>query len=286
MMLPLLLAIAACLPVEGDRILMGDLASALPAFSGLPADESIGFAPAPGAQRRFSPGELDRLAARKGIAVETEPVCFERKMEVLTEEKILDALRESLPDGAQLRLIEFSQGSVPKGALEFPRTGLTAARPGLPRGAVIWRGRVKYSARQSVSVWAKVAVWIARPSVMAIHDLPAGKPIQADQIRIETIDAGPFTGSMPVSKDEMAGLAPRRPIRAGQVISRAILEAPAEVTRGEMVGVEAHYGAAFLKSEARAEASGRVGDSVAVRNVESGRTFRAHVLRKGWVAVE
>jgi len=36
----------------------------------------------------------------------------------------------------------------------------------------------------------------------------------------------------------------------------------------------------------RAEASGKVGDLIPVRNVESGKTFRARVVRKGWVAVE
>jgi flagella basal body P-ring formation protein FlgA len=56
--------------------------------------------------------------------------------------------------------------------------------------------------------------------------------------------------------------------------------------RGEMVGVDARYGAAFLTYEVRAEASGHVGEAVAVRNVESGKIFRATVIRKGWVAVE
>ena len=53
-----------------------------------------------------------------------------------------------------------------------------------------------------------------------------------------------------------------------------------------MVGIEAHVGAASLKFEVRAEASGRAGDFVPVRNVDSGKTFRARVVRKGWVAVE
>jgi flagella basal body P-ring formation protein FlgA len=56
--------------------------------------------------------------------------------------------------------------------------------------------------------------------------------------------------------------------------------------RQATVGIEAHAGAAFLKYEVRAEASGRVGDSIQVRNLESGKTFRARVVRKGWVAVE
>ena len=53
-----------------------------------------------------------------------------------------------------------------------------------------------------------------------------------------------------------------------------------------MVGLEAHIGGAFLKSKVRAEGSGRAGDAISVRNVESGKVFQARIIRKDWVAVE
>ena len=285
-MMALLLAVSACLPVEGDQILMRDLATAVVAFAGQDPDEALGFTPAPGTQRRFSAGELDRLATRKGIAAGMESVCFERKLETLTQEQILAGLREALPEKAQIELIEFSQTRVPKGRIEFARSGLTPARASSPRDAVIWRGRVRYSAANSVQVWARVRVWISRSPVIAVQDLPIGKPIQVDQIRIENVDSAPFGDSAPLALQDVAGLAPRHAIRSGQAISRADLTAPIDVTRGDTVGIEAHSGAAFLKYEVRAEASGRVGDSIQVRNLESGKTFRARVVRKGWVAVE
>jgi flagella basal body P-ring formation protein FlgA len=285
-MLALLFAISACLPVEGDRILMGDLAVAIPAFLTLDAEETIGFTPAPGSQRRFSPGELDRLAARKGITVATQPVCFERTLETLTKEQVITALHESLPEGAQMELLDFSRTRIPKGTLEFLRAGLAAAPPKWLRAPVIWTGRVKYTATRSLLVWAKVSVWISRSSAVAVTDLPAGKPILASQVRMESADAGPFSESIPASLEDIVGLAPRRAIRAGQLVSRSILDAATDVTRGEMVAVEAHYGAASLRFEARAESPGRAGDRIQVRNLDSGKTFRARVVRKGLVAVE
>jgi len=185
-----------------------------------------------------------------------------------------------------MELIEFSQTRIPKGAIEFPRSGLTQPRPTGPLEPVIWTGRVKYTATQRVAIWAKVRAWISRPAAIAAQDLPAGKPIQSHQFGMESADTGPFSDSAPISADQVAGFAPRRSIRAGQSIPRSILEAPIEVARSEMAGVEAHYGAAFLKFEARAETSGRVGDAIQMRNVESGKTFRARVIRKGWVAVD
>jgi flagella basal body P-ring formation protein FlgA len=280
------LAIGACLPADGDRILMRDLAAAFPAFASADGEQSIGFTPAPGAERRFSAGDLIRLAARYGVTLEPRPVCFARRLEALTEDRLLAALREELPPEAQIEVVDFSRVSVPQGRIEFSREGLSTSPVVAAREPVIWRGRVKYAPTQSVPVWVKARVWVSRSGVIAAQDLPAGKPIESAWIRLGNLEATPFSEGGATSPGEVTGLAPRRAIRAGQAIPLSILEAPAEVIRGEMVGVEARYGAAFLKYEGRAEASGHVGETVGVRNVESGKTFRAKVIRKGWVAVE
>jgi flagella basal body P-ring formation protein FlgA len=282
----LTLAAGACLAIDGDRILMSDLAAAIPAFSAAEGSESIGFAPFPGSQRRFSAGEVSRLAAGRKIATEPEPVCFERKLETLTPERLLAALREALPANAQVELIDFSHVRIPHGRLEFPGDGFVSRPGGSPHGAAIWRGRVKYAVAQSIPVWALTRVWVSRTAVVAARDLPPERPIEAGDTHVMTVDIGPFSEVPLSSPEEVAGLAPRRMIRAGQPIPRSLLETPPEVSRGEMVGIEARYGAAFLKFEVHAEASGRVGDSIQVRNVESGKIFRARVVRKGWVAVE
>jgi flagella basal body P-ring formation protein FlgA len=280
------LAIGACWPVDGDRILVRDLAAAIPAFSSADGEQSIGLTPAPGAQRRFSAGDLIRLAALYGISAEPTPVCFARKLEALTKDRLLAALREALPPEAQVEIVDFSRVSVPQGQLEFSRQGLSTAPLFSAREPVIWRGRAKYAPAQSVPVWVKARLWVSRSGLIAVRDLPAGKPIEPAGIRLGDLEATPFSECAAASPGEVAGLAPRRLIRAGQAIPLSILEAPADVMRGEMVGVEAHSGTAFLKYEVRAEASGRVGEAVEVRNVESGKTFRAKVIRRGWVAVD
>jgi flagella basal body P-ring formation protein FlgA len=280
------LAMSVCLPVDGDRILMRDLAAAIPAFSGADGELSIGFTPAPGVERRFSAGDLMRLAMRYGVTTEPTPVCFARKLEALTKERLLAALREALPSQAQVEVVDFSRVSIPQGQIEFSPEGLSTAPLVSAREPVIWRGRVKYAPTQSVPVWVKARVWVSRSAVIAAQDLPAGKPIEPAGIRVGNLEAAPFSEAGAASPAEVTGLAPRLPIRAGHAIPFSVLGAPLEVMRGEMVGVEARYGAAFLKYEVRAEASGHVGEMVGVRNVESGKTFRAKVIRKGWVAVE
>jgi flagella basal body P-ring formation protein FlgA len=285
-MLALLIAAGACVPLSGDRILMGDLAAAVPAFKTLDAQEAIGYTPAPGAIRRFPAGELDRLAERHGIASRSDPVCFEREMETLTSERITGALRAVLPEGAQLELLDFSRGSVPKGTLEFLPAGLTPAPASAPRQPVLWRGRVNYGRKQSVTVWAKTRAWTAGARLIAARDLEAGKPIEPGQLRMESIEQSPFAASERVSPEAVTGLAPRRRIAAGQPVLPSALEAPADVARGAVIHVEARFGAATLQFEARAEAPGRVGDRIPLRNPQSNKTFHARVVGRNAAQVE
>jgi len=155
-LLSLLLLVAAdpaCVAVEGAHILARDVAGVEAAFAALPPEERLGFAPAPGAVRHWTAAELTRLARRHGIeATPSRGVCFGYTAAPPGEEEVMAAMRESLPD-AQIEIVELSRYKAPRGRIEFPRRGLTAA------GDVwMWRGTVRYGERRSVPVWARVKI--------------------------------------------------------------------------------------------------------------------------------
>src|SRR5205814_4782757 len=116
------LAVSACFPATGDRILMRDLTAAIPAFAVADAEQIIGFAPAPGAQRRFSAGEISRLAGSNEIAIDAAGVCFERKLTPLTKEQVMTALRASLPQAAELEPLELSHAPTPAATPQYSRS--------------------------------------------------------------------------------------------------------------------------------------------------------------------
>ena len=153
-MIPLaLLAVASCVPVDGDKILMADLARAMPQFSAAPGTEAIGLAPAPRVRRTFFWRELERLGKAHGIEVPAgAAACFEGAWETLTEARVLGALARAPHDPqASVTVLEFSRFPLPHGELEF---GPPPATDG--REPVIWRGRLNYGLRRSVTVWARV----------------------------------------------------------------------------------------------------------------------------------
>jgi hypothetical protein len=80
---------AACLPVEGERILGKDIAAANQEFRALDPAAEIGFAPRPGVTRIFQRAELATLARKFDIELKTrlESVCFVRPANAAAAQK-------------------------------------------------------------------------------------------------------------------------------------------------------------------------------------------------------
>jgi flagella basal body P-ring formation protein FlgA len=270
------LALAGCLAVDpaADQILLADLASAFPPAALLPK-EVIGFAPAPGVERRFETAELRRLAARFSLPDPEREVCVTRPAAPADPVRILAALRAALPD-ARIELLDYSRYPVPDGPFEFAPAGL--------RGA-LWSGAVRYGGRHRASIWARVAVTVTATRVVAGRNLPAGARIDAVDLRVETRDDFPVPEPMPSDLAAVAGMIPRRSIRAGEAIRSSWLAPPKAVARGETVDVEVRAGGALLRLPGQALAAGSVGQTILIRNPESNRRFPARIEAPGKVAI-
>lgn len=272
-----------CAAVEGDRILAGDLARLRPLFGALDPTVVIGYAPAPGRRRTLEPEELARLARRYQLPeTSLEGVCFERAAEVLSPERLLEAMRAALGEPeARIEIVEFSRYPVPRGELSFARNGLASPPPGRPEAPVLWRGRVLYDGRRSVGIWARVRIRVPGQWVFARRDLEPGRPIEAADLEERLVETFPARRNAVFRVADVAGATPRRRIRAGEAIEAGWLRRPPEVERGDAVTVEVASGAARLVVEARAETAGRRGEPVAVRNPATGRRFTAVVEGRG-----
>jgi flagella basal body P-ring formation protein FlgA len=265
-------ALAGCVPVTGNRILGRDLALADPTFAALPATLAVGFAPAPGAKRVYAAAELQRIARANGIqATSPENVCFELPMLHLTKEDATVAMRRSLPAEADLKIIELESLDVPAGLLEFPVGGLEPPS----HGVQLWRGYVKYAETRRISLWVRVEITVKFIAVVAGRDLPAGSPIGAGSLRIES-RTGPIEREKPATRiEDVEGRIPKRALQSGAVVPIAVLADAPAVRKGDPVTVEVQSGSARLRFQAIAEASARDGDMVELRNPFNGKTFKA-----------
>jgi flagella basal body P-ring formation protein FlgA len=280
-MIAILLAAAACVAVDGEKILARDLAPAAEAFQSLAPDTDMGYAPVPGARRILHAAELARMIARHGGAPgPAREICVERATEKLTRQSLAAALT-SAAGGASVELLDWSQYPVPRGELQFPAGG----RSRLGGREVLWRGYVSYGSSRRFAIWARVRVSMRQRRVVARVALPAGKPIHPEQLGVEEVETSPFDARPEESVDAVAGRLPRRPVAAGTPIVAGLLEAPQEIHSGDAVTVEVSNGLTRLSFDARAGAGGRKGDLIPVRNPATGRSFRARVERAGKVTL-
>ena len=271
----------ACQAVEGDAILGKDVVAASPLFASLDPKIEIGPAPLAGVRRVLRADDLAKLASRNGISLNQEvaELCFERAAAPLTAEQLLPALRKALAmDEARIEIQDFSRASVPKGEIEFSRATL------MPNG--MWRGRLIYSQGRTVPIWVKARITTEQTWVEAAEVLEGAKPIAESQLVLKKGPRFPFDAPAITSLDAAAGRRPVRTLASGTAITAAMLLAPHDVERGEKVHVEVLSGGAMLELDATAETAGSAGESIILRNPQSGKRFTAKIQSKGKVLVE
>jgi flagella basal body P-ring formation protein FlgA len=277
------IVVPTCTTVAGDRITAGDLARTVPGFSSLAPETPLAYSPVPGARRIFRAAEIDRLAARFKVPVESSnEICFERVMEQLKPERVVNAMQHALNNlEARIEVVEMSKFPVPPGEIQFTRSTL----PPATEGPVIWRGFVRYGGDRRFAIWARVKILVCSQKIIATENIAAGSRIDAKHVRVEERDVFPSADAGTPAVDGIVGKIPRRPISAGSAITATLLEEPKDVERGQMVEVEVRSGAARLKLEGRAQSAGRTGDAIRVRNLSTGKSFSAHVSAKGQVVL-
>ena len=281
-----------CLTLEGDRIEARHLVAAAPALVALEPDTVFGYAPRPGVRRSIPGFELEAFGRKHGLSgVRAVSTCVERTTRRLDREQVERALQEAAaaiyggPAAVEVR--QFATYPVPPGKLVFPAGGISYPAAD---GEIHWRGYVEASPR--APVWAKARVEALLPVIVAREALPAGQLIRADQVAVEpravsiralrwplpdVRSGNQAVGGRSSSLAAAVGKIPLRRIEAGDIIPLHLLREPPAVHARDTIRVETVEGSVRLSVAARAETSGRLGDRIVVRNLDSGRRFLAVV---------
>ncbi|MGJ5817925.1 flagellar basal body P-ring formation chaperone FlgA [Paludibaculum fermentans] len=269
----------SCVIVDGARIEMRHLRSFLQTGVEIPNETVFGASPMPGVRRRVSAGELVRWAKAHGAE---NPVakdgCFEWETRQVTEKEATEAMRASLEPAVELKVLELSRFNVPMGNVVFPRTGLREPSLILQEQPSIWSGYVQYSQNQRAKIWAKVILSVSSSKVTTVTDLKAGEPIKSEQISQDNIKAFPYLRRRPLTVADFVGRTARRSMRTGTVLSDSDVVVDPDVKKGDVVEVEAPIGGGFLRTQTVAEASGRIGERILLRNAESGKVVQAKLV--------
>ena len=286
LLLPLFAAAAlppeACHGLDGDAVLARDVAPFISGFAALPQDFLLGYVPASGGQRIFQASELERIAKNRGIDVhELGDICFVRKTFVPAAEQIREAMNKTLGIAqVKVEILSSSDRAVPTGELVFPRSGVQAT--GIE---VTWNGYVQSREGAKYPVWARARIAATVSRVVATADLEPHKAIEPSQLRIESAEASPFDDGVVQTIEEAAGSLPKLRIPKAAALRKSQIEPQMDVSWGDLVHVEVFEGGAHLTLEGRAQTPGMKGTMVTIRNLASGKDFRAEVTGKDHVMV-
>ncbi len=292
MAFPFLMALSAlppgCHTISSDVIFARDVAAVIPGFTRVAGDFRLGAVSDSGAPRILAGADLQRIARNQGVElVDLPDVCFALRVFVPQADEIRVAMRKTLRDvpgidAAKIEISSSSQQPVPFGDLVFPRSGLQ-----LPSGIqqeAMWRGFVRHTGGD-FPVWAKVRVIANTTRIVAIANIPSGKPIQRNQVRLETCEDSLLDETTARNLDEVIGYLPKSVLRADFPIRKTQLAPAPDVEKGELVDVQVFAGAAHLVVKAKAQADGFKGSSILMHNLSSGKDFSAMVVGKNRVMV-
>ncbi len=285
---------AACLEVPTDKILVRDLATAIPLFRAADPGSVVGYAPFPGTTRVLSSRDILLAARWYGLAFPAgEPapsVCVERMLQPLSIADLRAALWAALGAGrgevVQLEIGEFSHQPLPPGRLVFSLAGLNRPPANQPAMFVIWTGKLVYDGHSSLSVWAKVRVSVERQVFLAKRAISERNPIRDDDIVTAVVREFPWPVSASLPSSAIVGKIARYAIPAGARISPDALDDADTVRQGDIVHVKVISGAAIIGLDAVAQSSGAKGERILVHNLSTGKPFRAVIEDREHVIVD
>jgi flagella basal body P-ring formation protein FlgA len=289
--IPALLTLAVtpegCHKVQSDRIFARDVAVVMPVYARVPGDFNLGYVLTSGEPRIWRGVDLERIAKNQRVDLDgLADICFARETFVPGAEQVREAMLAELKiTNAKIELRSWSQEPVPTGELVFLRSGMQLSQGSGAAGEVVWHGYVRSGDDRQFPFWAKARITANLTRVVAAAGILAGKPIQGNQVHLEAFEDSPFDETVARALDQVIGYLSKSSLHAGAVIHRTQIEPVPDVARGDVVVVQVFAGGAYLRLEGRAESAGVKGSTILVRNLSSGRDFRAQVTGKNTATV-
>ncbi|MEZ5596682.1 MAG: flagellar basal body P-ring formation chaperone FlgA [Pseudomonadales bacterium] len=157
----------------------------------------------------------------------------------------------------------------------------------VPRGQAR-SGRMHVALRcGSPTVWSAyipVRVKVMRKVLVAARPLLRDQRLSSDDVREETRDITTIGNVPVVPADALSGLAPRRPVAAGTILTLTMFATTPLVESKDVVTLSSQVGPVTIETRARSLADAGFGEQVWVENLTSGKKVAAWVTGPGRVA--
>jgi len=280
---PAPLPAGACVEIDGPVVRVAALARLAQAPDSISPDRILTETPDPGTRRWISPAELRRWGLAPNDGWPAEGVCLQRRLQRLPAEAVAEAVQAALlARHGSARLVQvtsFQPAVAPAGHLILPPSGFQMLSTADDSCSFLWRGALEYDPHRTAPVRVLGRFRLAQAVFVARRDLQAGDSLAASDY--ERVVKTGCSARAEVEPELPDGSILKRPLRLGDSIQPFMLQAPPAVLRGGTVRVVARVGLASVSIDAEAERDGRRGESILVRNPESGKRVWVLLTGKG-----
>ncbi|WP_346353609.1 flagellar basal body P-ring formation chaperone FlgA [Azotosporobacter soli] len=135
-----------------------------------------------------------------------------------------------------------------------------------------------------IKTYVKMEIRLFRPIVVANRVIMAGQVIRPEDLRLERTDVGRMNGYY-LDSSKFEGLAAKRIINPGTVMTTNLLEKPLLVRRGSPVNIVARVAGMEIVTAGQAAQDGRVGQLIRVMNMNSKKLVTGRVIDANTVQV-
>lgn len=285
--------------VKTDRFTLGDIAEvrgSLPQFTARLREIALGYSPQVGAVRELTRQRLQLAIAAAGIATDqvelnTPPIIKVRRESQRVEQKVIrEAVESALFDvfkamgaDAHISSLELpAEIEVPMGNLQV-RAAAAGAQNLLAPFSVGLELSVDGLVVKRLSVPAKVEAFA--DVVVAAHDLTPGKRLTPIDFTFDRVRLDLNPRLYVTDKALLKGKSLAYAVKQGQPLTTRDMVADLVVKPGDSVRIEGESGSFKLIVLGEARGSGRIGDRVLVKNLQSGLMFQAIIVDEGLVTV-
>ncbi len=284
--------------VETEVVKLGDIAQIEGNFEKLERLKtvSLGYAPNIGALRELSREQIwlsISAAGFAGVEIMLESpgkILIRRTGQTVSQaqfreqiEKFLTAKFAAERISAKILKIDLPEIiQVPKGAFEIRSNFATVQNFFLPFSVSV---EIRVDGKVIRRLTANIVIEAFADVLIAVRDLPANIKISEADVRLENRRiTKPLTNYLRETA-QLRGLTAIKPISGGAEIMSDAFVAGVVIKNGDRVRVEAQSGKLKIIISGEARASGRIGDRIAVKNLQSGSILQAVVVDEGLVIV-
>ena len=136
---------------------------------------------------------------------------------------------------------------------------------------------------RKMSITADVRIHM--PVLVAAYNLKRGEQIEATFFEITNSDVTKLRGAYYTDQNELKDLRMVRSLSAGDVLTDQHIERIPIIKRGEFIRILARGDLCEVTTEGTAMQDGGKGDLIIVKNVDSGKVIRGHVIDSGLIEV-